>query len=529
MTAVAVGKQSRHSLYPHDPLGQRLCETFSYFWQTLVGINESDPQWETITKYPLRPRVLWQWWKDSTKLVGVRFGNQTLYGLIDIDLLSRYHPAQDPKALSTIRLALETIGIYRTVLIRSSFSGGLHLYIPLPYTVPTFGLASALKQCLESQGFSLDPGQLEIYPNTKSYALSGEFVEYNGHRLPMQPRSGAVLLDDDCSPLSQDLGRFFTAWDWAAQGQSLEEVHEAISVARSNGNKRRRRRMSIIEDWREDLQTEINEGWTGFGQTNHLLKTIACYGVVFEGIKGEKLAEFVHTTAMAAHGYEEFCRHQHEIKQRACVWARSAEGYYWSLGDTPKRESGKVSNKIVPFNLSRSHDAQQRIQEIVDSLEKKGEFPKTATARVKAIEAQGISTRTLYKYKSLWHPFYYSTPDAECKTPLTPKVSADLRSNLEKRQESLKGSEDKEFYTSESIMKCKGFKLDFLPLNFNFSGVLLERPKAQSFELGRVFQPIACKPPKVFLFSLSEIKGFSSATSPISLLPGDIETLRLQL
>jgi hypothetical protein len=47
-----------------------------------------------------------------------------------------------------MRAALETIGICRTILIRSSWSEGLHLYIPLSSTVPTFGLAKAIKLCL---------------------------------------------------------------------------------------------------------------------------------------------------------------------------------------------------------------------------------------------------------------------------------------------------------------------------------------------------------------------------------------------
>ncbi len=102
---------------------------------------------------------------------------------IDIDRDSPHHPGQTPSALATLRLALETIGLYRTVLIRSSHSEGLHLYIPLPAAVPTFGLACALKQCLEAQGFTLAPGQFEIFPNCKSYAIPGSYTEYNAHRL----------------------------------------------------------------------------------------------------------------------------------------------------------------------------------------------------------------------------------------------------------------------------------------------------------------------------------------------------------
>ncbi|MDB9527934.1 hypothetical protein PN498_18215 [Oscillatoria sp. CS-180] len=45
--------------------------------------------------------------------------------------------------------------------MRSSFSGGVHIYIPFPQPYRTFSVACALKQCLEAQGFAIAPGQLE--------------------------------------------------------------------------------------------------------------------------------------------------------------------------------------------------------------------------------------------------------------------------------------------------------------------------------------------------------------------------------
>ncbi|MBD2078415.1 hypothetical protein H6G01_00560, partial [Leptolyngbya sp. FACHB-17] len=131
---------------PLDPLGKRLCETFPYLWNAIISTNETTPKWQTVTKYPIRPRILWREWKDNSKLIGVRFDSQTSYALIDIDRSGQHHPYQNPETLTLIRAALETIGICRTILIRSSWSEGLHLYIPLPHAVQTFGLAQAIKQ-----------------------------------------------------------------------------------------------------------------------------------------------------------------------------------------------------------------------------------------------------------------------------------------------------------------------------------------------------------------------------------------------
>lgn len=408
-------ENEHHEPLPLDPLGKRLCLTFPYLWQAIVAANEADPHWQTLTKYPLRPRVLWRLWQDAAQLVGVRFDDQTNYGLIDIDIKSNYHPNQTSDALSLIRAALETIGLYRVILLRSSWSGGLHLYIPLPEAVPTFGLASALEQCLKAQGLTIAPGQLEVFPNCKSYALKGSYSEYNAHRLPLQTRSGSCLLDADLHPTSDQLGCFFEQWDLAAAGQDLKELTAAIAMARHNRRGKRLRQTTEVEAWLHDLRTEMAEGWTGYGQTNHLLKTIACYGVVFEGLQDEELIEFIHTSAIHSPGYWQWCRHQHEIKLKATVWARSAQGYYWRLGAEPQR-AGSVydregSSNVISFskNLQRSQEAQQRIRDIVQQLEAEGTLPETPTARARVIAAQGVSLKTLYRHPTLWHPEHFIT------------------------------------------------------------------------------------------------------------------------
>lgn len=441
---------------PRDPLGQRLCETFSYFWQAIVGVNEASPGWQTLQKYPLRPRVLWKLWQDAAQLVGVRFANQTRYALIDIDAQSIYHPSQDSTALPTIRAALETIGIYRTLLVRSSWSGGLHLYIPLPEAVPTFALASALRQCLEAQGMAIAPGQLETFPNCKSYALPGTFTEYNAHRLPLQPASGSLLLDADCNPVSSDLQHFFKQWDAAAAAQDMREVREAIATAKSNRRGRRHRQSTVVEEWLQDLRTEMEEGWTGYGQTNHLLKTIACYGVVFEGLQGDALTEFVHRTAVQSPGFAQWCRHQHEIHLRAAAWANAAAGYYWKLGSDRQRRG--VLHGIEPrisINVQRAEDAQQRIQAAIAALEEQGTLPLTVTARAKAIVQQAaVSLKTLYRYLSLWHP---AQPAAElaqtCEIDQPEPDSAISVMEEENTGRSPEPLQDGEFYTWEEHMK----------------------------------------------------------------------------
>jgi len=438
---------------PADNLGRQLCTTFPYLWQAILSPNETDPQWQTITKYPLRPRVLWRYWQDAAHLVGVRFDNTTRYALIDIDRDSPYHPAQRTDALTFIRTALETIGIYRSLLIRSSWSDGLHLYLPLSDDVPTFGLALALKQCLEAQGLLISQGKLEIFPNCKTYAKPGTYIEYNAHRLPLQPAAGSCLLDADCNPIGDDLGQFFQQWDIVSAGQDLNELRQAIATARTN-RKTKAQRKTIVTEWQQDLKDEIQDGWTGHGQTNHLLKTIACYGVVFDGLEGDALATYIEHTAIASPGYSQWCKHQHEISLRSQVWARATENYYWKLGDLPKRLGNfpiEASNTIVPFNTARSEDAQKRIREIVQRLEELGTLPPTITSRADEIAEQGISLKTLYRHLELWHPQHYVSDQS--KIPVCETVSAISILDSDSGADPPKQPESREFYTSEDFMK----------------------------------------------------------------------------
>lgn len=400
---------------PSNPHGSRLAEIFSYGWQWIESPfenNTTNTDWKTNTKYPLKPRVLWSRWQDAATLIGVRFGSSTCYAMLDIDKDSVYIDA-----IGTIKGALETIGIVRTVTIRSSWSGGLHIYIPLPQAYPTFSVACALKQCLEAQGLNLAPGQLEVFPNEKPFAKAwlGEFSEYNGHRLPLQPGSGSCLLDGDLQPVpgGYDLSRFLALWDNAVVLNDHAEISEALGIARAN-RRRRRRKGSPGQDWKEDLERIIAEGWTGPGQTNQLLKEIACYGRVFERLAGSALAEYVLKTVLSSPGYERWCQHQPEILSRVNAWCRAAEKFYWPFGTEPMRQT----RTLMSICEERALDAQGRIKEAVRELQFESGTGIKVMARA-ICELARCSAATLYKYKDLWHPAERVTE------PVTPPETGD--------------------------------------------------------------------------------------------------------
>lgn len=440
---------------PRDPLGQRLCQIFPYRWAAIVRPNQPDGSWETLTKHAIGQRELWLRHQDAEQIVGVRFDSTTTYGLLDLDVNGIYHPNQDADALPLIRASLETIGIVRTFLIESSSSNGLHLWLPLPEPVSTFWLAAAIKRCLEAQGFVTRQGWLEIFPNCKAYARPGEFTEYQGHRLPLQPQTGSRILDDDLNPIAGGLDRFFELWDQCAAGQDIDLLHQAIDQAKKQKSQFTRRNASNVDAWRTALEFEISEGWTGHGQTNHLLKQIACYGVVFLKLQNQALIEYVQRTAVGCSGYERWCRHQHEIAMRCKVWAREAEGYYWPLGTEGSRRGNihklEGANAIVPLhrvNEARSQDAQARIGAAYEQLKAEGRLPEGKTARENAIvELAGCSKQTTRKYLHLWYPDRDDLDRQVC-TPDPEPTSAEFDSVSAEPQKSPEPLPDNEVHTT---------------------------------------------------------------------------------
>ena len=83
------------SLTTTELTAQTFASFFPYSWNFIYAKNidrTSKPEWKTETRYPITGRRLYDYWADNETLIGVRFGNQTEYALLDIDKGSPYHP-----------------------------------------------------------------------------------------------------------------------------------------------------------------------------------------------------------------------------------------------------------------------------------------------------------------------------------------------------------------------------------------------------------------------------------------------------
>ncbi|MDX2242509.1 MAG: hypothetical protein NW224_17620 [Leptolyngbyaceae cyanobacterium bins.302] len=427
------------ALFPHR---------FDYIWADYATSNET-VSWKTETRHPLSDRLIQQ----GAYLYGVRFGAETRYCMLDIDSGSLYHPKRDPLAISRIAAALEPLGLVSYVACTSSYSGGLHLYFPFQRSQSSWKLAIAVATLLERAGFKVAPGHLEIFPDPKPYNVTGKPSLFNAHRLPLQV--GSYLLNEEFQPIWSNQDSFVQQWQFAQARNDVESI-----TIRQVLKQLKRHRYTVstkAEKFINDLNAEIELGWTDFGQTNYLLGRIAMREYIFhhvlaggQPLSGDNLVQAIVAVAQTLPGYEEYCRHCHEIEHRALEWARCIENSrYFHYGDA----AGKFKAKLDPSQLDNSQlnnsqldnlqieattpcgyleeyaqaptwnqqqkeGARGRIRWAIAHLLEQESLPANSTARFHALVDYGIGGGTLYKHRDLWHPNYLTSSYAESNSCL---------------------------------------------------------------------------------------------------------------
>jgi hypothetical protein len=376
------------------------------------------PDWQTESRHPLSDRLLQQ----GGNLFGVRFGAQTDYGGADIDIRSRYHPRQDPFAIPRIIKALEPLGVVAYLACTSSYSQGIHLYFPFQEKQSSWEVAIAIATLLENAGFKLAPGQLEIFPNPRPYGIDGKPSLFNAHRLPMQ--SGSYLLDSDLQPISGNQVAFVHQWRTAQQKNDLNK--RTLKRIIKQAQRKTYRISGKADKFINDLNAEIELGWTGKGQTNYLLGRITMREYIFHHIlnggqplENERLIQQIVEVARSLPGYVDWCQHQHEIKQRAEEWTRCIQNSkYFHYGESQGKYKSKISEEIKPSeaikpaisslpseNQQRAETAREKIRRAIAHLLDTDELPSTPTHRFNRLtENYHIGGGTLYKHRDLWHP-----------------------------------------------------------------------------------------------------------------------------
>jgi hypothetical protein len=374
------------------------------------GIN---PNWHTRDRYRLTHAELIRKWADPATIIGLRPLKDTQKLTIDIDRSSKYHAFNNPQLYQELIDCLAEIGLCDGEIVRSSASGGHHLIFVLSETINSFDLACLLYLYLEERGFGVATGQLELFPNVKSFNSN-----FNAVRLPFQEGSELLESDFNIVPQSHEENMAYLVSRIENNGNDLDLLKVIIRKRKKDFKKLYKQFNSLgntkIQEWYRDWSETIDMGWTAKMQTNHLLGVFCKFSVVFEGITDPvQLWEQVKTKVLAAPGYDQFCEHQHEIDRRIKDWVRCTLKRYFPLGSRRQINSnGQYRSAPRPRSTVRTDDVKRRIQDAIASVvQQLGNLPQKLTDRLSAIIAasrelgQGLSKNTLYEscYKVLWH------------------------------------------------------------------------------------------------------------------------------
>jgi hypothetical protein len=484
-----------NTLTTTELVAQTFASFFPYSWNFIYAKNidrTSKPEWKTETRYPITGRRLYDYWADNETLIGVRFDNQTEYALLDIDKGSPYHPSNNHEKFKTVLQALEDIGLVRPLIVQSSHSEGLHIYYPLWQEVPSFGIACAIKASLQKNNCEIAAGVIESFPNTKKYDS-----EYNGHRLPLQ--TGSYQLNNDLQIIGRDLNQFVETWLTVQEQQDIDLLNQAIAEAKANYQPPKDNRKPI--KWREDLEKQIEAGWTGQGQSNQLLYLMGKYARVFLGCEDdEAIAEYITKTARAAAGFIKFCGDIQRLEQKAKDIAKWCIKHHFPFGSKKGEQTENESEKTETQKAQKQAERLERIRTSVNELNKTGEMPETIRGMAQAIaKAAKVSVETLYENKHLWHPEFTETSNSPNTNNSAPSPTAISPPNEQAENQTERTVTEKALYKAlvSSETPQRGQELSkFANVDFQVATDLPKSPQKTSDPMwikthGRLSQPKA--------------------------------------
>jgi hypothetical protein len=415
----------------------QLTQLFHVGFSFITAENTDKAQWRTNRKYRLTNGEFVKLYADPLSLLGVSFGNETRYVMLDIDIDSPYHPNNDPEAYARLLLVLEEIGLVYPIPIRSSHSGGIHIYFFFSRSIRTFRIAALVRVTLINARFPIKNGHLEIFPNTKAYSNDKQNpTYYKAHRLPLQPNSGSCLLDQWGDELicAANLGHEAQLEMFLAEASKSAEINDidalegkldwAYDLFTDKIGKYQHyagNYSEVAQDWKENLELSMEIGWTAYHQTNELLPLFISYGIVFLALEDKQdLFDWVYQKVVTTRGYSEYCRHQHEIERRIWDWTNcTTDNQYYikycgfppRCGITPHQLVAHLNPARVSVNQYNQNIAQAALERLKAVIAAMNELPAQVVRRMQAIQAKAkelfgmsISINTLNKYRDIWHP-----------------------------------------------------------------------------------------------------------------------------
>ena len=348
--------------------------------------------------------------------LAIRPNKTTNWIVLDIDQhRSPHHPDRGEGALEMLLDRCRVIGLSRPLQIRSSFSGGIHLWFPLPEPVETFPAALSVKKALLTSGIEsgldaefyaykepsiieLSGGVLEVFPNDKLFDS-----EYKAIRMPFTGQGNGLCVEG--FEVVEEPEVFRAHWEEAAQFNQV--VQSKLISKREQGcgpynwveddnngrlkfvplnwiapfsRRCNRRVVSAVKGEGplvgpshepadspksvEEAKQLLHAGWSGRGQTQ-MLQLAALMVARTEHSQADLIADRVRELLKACPGFDEHCGHVDEIlrKQRpgrsACAKAACFDPVYggsWKEKANKKRSEDAIDRALASLLRAEEED-----------------------------------------------------------------------------------------------------------------------------------------------------------------------------
>jgi len=385
-----------------SPFEQWLRTAHSGEWFEVIERHESTG-WSSIRK-PFTIDGLVKHFFNPDFISGLRQEKLVRYGVGDIDCkpdsVSIYWNkfAKSPELIELEDRA-ERIGC-RVSFIRSSHSGGLHVFVSFPEAIHAWLAHWLMLWLLEASGMAVKAGQAEVFPSRIDYRSDGQRARSNGFRLPGQEGSALIVAES-----------FYEGAD-TIYGQLLDDLENTEDC------REWKRALSKCKELRyHKLKTERNFSETGVipetdiewkkdSSSNEILgritkivrlanRNIRCVG---------QIGRMVRDIAMSAPGFNQFAS---EETKKDLMRERGSWGERWAKSSLSKQFCGMLAS------CERDSGRNERLyRESEDKLKELSEkHPESSTwSKRKVARESGLARGTVDKHWEYWLSLPAHTP-----------------------------------------------------------------------------------------------------------------------
>jgi len=331
---------------------------------------------------------------DPAEFIGLRHRHRTRLVAVDLDNHDRENWRPDSPRLIALHAAAEAGGIVPSL---HRTTNGMHLWLALPEAVPIVRAHWVLRELL--QRAEVDRDSVEVFPSLATGSVIADAKARpasNGIRLPGQAGSALWVGDrwaDDPILIWQELEAALELAEVCPEWQELQQA--AATLERQHKRSCRRFPSRPRSSRRPGGDAPIE--WTGTGESNRHLGTLANRGYRDGHRDPEALAAYIEAEALAAPGFDRWA--SPDTKRRLPSWARE-----WASACIARPPLAKCR----PRSNDPNHNDREHARCVAKVAAAAARFGRRlgdkamAWSERKAHEAIGISRRTFRKLKPLW-------------------------------------------------------------------------------------------------------------------------------